>query len=93
MSKLFSVFTNNLYLYSGVFYISTYEGVRHVLHQKNVSSSLRALIAGGCASAVGQTIIVPFDVLSQHLMMMGVHGREEQVTATKMRSFTNKTHF
>ncbi|CAH1109046.1 unnamed protein product [Psylliodes chrysocephalus] len=69
---------SSVQIVSGVFYISTYEGVRHVLHQKNVSSSLRALIAGGCASAVGQTIIVPFDVLSQHLMMMGVHGREEQ---------------
>ncbi|XP_026748127.1 solute carrier family 25 member 44 isoform X2 [Trichoplusia ni] len=31
---------------------------------------------GGCASLVGQTIIVPFDVLSQHLMVLGlVKGR------------------
>lgn len=42
-----------------------------MLAQKNVDSKYRALVAGGCASLVGQTIIVPFDVLSQHLMMIG----------------------
>lgn len=64
---------------SGVFYITTYEGVRHVLKQKNINSNFRALVAGGAASLVGQTIIVPFDVISQHLMMMGVNGKEEKV--------------
>nr|CAG4651108.1 EOG090X08ST [Simocephalus serrulatus]SVE94332.1 EOG090X08ST [Simocephalus serrulatus] len=34
-------------------------------------SRLRALIGGGCASLVGQTIIVPIDVISQHLMLIG----------------------
>ncbi|XP_076270531.1 solute carrier family 25 member 44 isoform X2 [Rhynchophorus ferrugineus] len=62
---------SSVQIVSGVFYISTYEGVRHLLSKKNVDSRLRALVAGGCASLVGQTIIVPFDVLSQHLMMMG----------------------
>ncbi|KAJ8947452.1 hypothetical protein NQ318_009753 [Aromia moschata] len=62
----------------GVFYISTYEGVRHILNKKNVHSNLSALIAGGIASLVGQTIIVPFDVLSQHLMMMGIGIKGEE---------------
>jgi len=58
---------------SGTFYIMTYENVRYVLLRNNVTDSrIRALIAGGCASLVGQTIIVPVDVISQHLMMMGV---------------------
>ncbi|KRT82462.1 mitochondrial carrier protein, partial [Oryctes borbonicus] len=61
------------------FYISTYEGVRHVLAQRNVDSRVRALVAGGIASMVGQTIIVPFDVLSQHLMMMGITNRGDKV--------------
>ncbi|GLG93072.1 Solute carrier family 25 member 44 [Gryllus bimaculatus] len=60
---------------SGVFYISTYEGVRHFLSQNNSDLKLKALVAGGCASVVGQTIIVPFDVLSQHLMVLGVVDR------------------
>ncbi|XP_033343940.1 solute carrier family 25 member 44 [Bombus vosnesenskii] len=68
---------------SGVFYVSTYEGMRHILGQNNVISNIdsrvKALIAGGAASLVGQTIVVPFDVLSQHLMVLGInynkHGR------------------
>ncbi|KAF5298414.1 hypothetical protein FQR65_LT18543 [Abscondita terminalis] len=62
---------SSVQIVSGVFYISAYEGVRYSLAQKNVDSRLRSLIAGGVASAVGQTIIVPFDVVSQHLMMLG----------------------
>ncbi|XP_048003092.1 solute carrier family 25 member 44, partial [Leguminivora glycinivorella] len=61
---------------SGVFYISTYEGVRHELGKYDVSPKLKSFIGGGCASLVGQTIIVPFDVLSQHLMVLGlIRGR------------------
>ncbi|XP_026762121.1 solute carrier family 25 member 44 [Galleria mellonella] len=61
---------------SGVFYISTYEGVRHELGKHEISPRMKSFIAGGCASMVGQTIIVPFDVLSQHLMVLGlVKGR------------------
>lgn len=62
---------------SGVFYVSTYEGVRHMLGQNNVigniDSRIKAVIAGGAASLVGQTIVVPFDVLSQHLMVLGIN--------------------
>lgn len=59
-------------LISGVFYISTYEGVRHFLTQNGAGPRTKALIGGGCASLVGQTIIVPFDVISQHLMVLGM---------------------
>lgn len=62
---------------SGVFYVSTYEGMRHILGQNdvigNIDSRVKALIAGGAASLVGQTIVVPFDVLSQHLMVLGIN--------------------
>ncbi|XP_047542792.1 solute carrier family 25 member 44 [Vanessa atalanta] len=57
---------------SGVFYISTYEGVRHELGRYEISPRLKSFIGGGCASIVGQTVIVPFDVLSQHLMVLGL---------------------
>lgn len=57
---------------SGVCYVSTYEGMRHVLQRHDVkSNTIRAFVGGGCASIVGQTIIVPFDVISQHLMLLG----------------------
>ena len=57
---------------SGAFYVLTYENVRHILLANNiVDSRLRALIGGGSASLVAQTIIVPVDVVSQRLMMIG----------------------
>lgn len=62
---------------SSLVYISSYEGMRHILATKfDMDSRLRALIAGGTSSIISQSIIVPFDVLSQHLMMLGVssHG-------------------
>lgn len=70
---------SSVQLISGVFYVSTYEGVRHVLNQFDVNSQVRALIAGGCASAVGQTMIVPFDVISQHAMVIGMYRNTAHV--------------
>lgn len=62
---------SSIQIVSGVFYITTYEGVRHLLGQSGFNHRMKALAGGGAASLVGQTIIVPFDVLSQHLMVLG----------------------
>lgn len=63
---------SSVQIVSGVFYISTYEGVRHLLNQYGASQRTKSLVAGGAASLVGQTIIVPFDVISQHAMVLGM---------------------
>lgn len=63
---------SSVQIVSGVFYISTYEGVRHMLSQYGASQRTKSLVAGGAASLVGQTIIVPFDVISQHAMVLGM---------------------
>ncbi|KAH8276174.1 hypothetical protein KR026_002604, partial [Drosophila bipectinata] len=63
---------SSVQIVSGVFYISTYEGVRHVLNDLGAGHRVKALVGGGCASLVGQTIIVPFDVISQHAMVLGM---------------------
>ncbi|XP_037828040.1 solute carrier family 25 member 44 [Lucilia sericata] len=63
---------SSVQIVSGVFYISTYEGVRHLLNDMGAGHRVKALIGGGCASLVGQTIIVPFDVISQHAMVLGM---------------------
>lgn len=65
---------SSVQIFSGVFYISTYEGVRHLLTQAGAGDTTKALLSGGCASLVGQTIIVPFDVISQHAMVLGMGG-------------------
>lgn len=71
---------SSIQIVSGVFYVSTYEGMRHILGQNsiigNIDSRVKALIAGGAASLVGQTIVVPFDVLSQHLMVLGINNHK-----------------
>lgn len=66
---------NSIQIFSGLCYIGTYESVRHVSSQYNINPQLKTLIAGGAASLVGQTIIVPFDVISQHLMLLGLIER------------------
>lgn len=58
---------------SGAAYIGAYEQTRYMtapyLHEW---PEIRSMVAGGVASVFGQTIIVPFDVVSQHLMMLGL---------------------
>jgi len=64
---------NSIQVFSGIFYISTYEGVRHLLARQFDVHDLviRAFVGGLCASVVGQMITVPFDVVSQHMMLIG----------------------
>lgn len=78
---------SSLQIVSGVFYISTYEGVRHILTQNGAGPQVKSLVAGGCASMVGQTIIVPFDVISQHAMVlgMGAQGKNASVNPLGIR--------
>ncbi|XP_014232620.1 solute carrier family 25 member 44 [Trichogramma pretiosum] len=74
---------SSIQIVSGVFYVSTYEGVRHLLNNDpntaKLDSRIKALVGGGCASIVGQTIVVPFDVLSQHLMVLGIRNSQGQI--------------
>lgn len=64
---------SSVQIFSGVMYIATYEGARHLVAKNNIHNpQAKSLIAGAAASLVGQTIIVPFDVISQHLMVLGL---------------------
>lgn len=66
---------------SGVCYVSTYEVVRHHLEQRGIrDNKVKALVGGSCASLVGQTVIVPFDVISQHIMVLGLSRGGEAVS-------------
>lgn len=90
---------SSIQIVSGVFYVSTYEGVRHLLSRDmpvgRVDSKIKALIAGGAASLVGQTIVVPFDVLSQHLMVLGIgnSGKHGRIYVDKVREGRLSTCF
>uniref|UniRef100_A0A2P2I5L7 Solute carrier family 25 member 44-like n=1 Tax=Hirondellea gigas TaxID=1518452 RepID=A0A2P2I5L7_9CRUS len=64
-------------LLSGMAYMASYESVREVMFTEGgiTDSRVRALCGGAVASLVSQTIIVPFDIISQHMMVIGQkHG-------------------
>ncbi|XP_058854469.1 solute carrier family 25 member 44-like isoform X2 [Acipenser ruthenus] len=65
---------NTLTLISGQGYITTYELVRKYVSTYTSNNTVKSLVAGGSASLVAQSITVPIDVVSQHLMMQGQGG-------------------
>ena len=87
---------SSIQIVSGVFYVSTYEGVRHILKTDpataKLDSRIKAFIGGGAASLVGQTIVVPFDVLSQHLMVLGVSFKHGKLSVDKVIKQVKKLH-
>jgi len=74
MSGLYRGFwVSSAQVLSGAAYIGAYEQTRHMTAPYlQELPEIRSMVAGGVASVFGQTIIVPFDVVSQHLMMLGL---------------------
>ncbi|XP_056402131.1 solute carrier family 25 member 44 [Hyla sarda] len=60
---------NTFTLISGQCYVTTYELTRKYVSCYSSSNTVKSLVAGGSASLVAQSITVPIDVVSQHLMM------------------------
>lgn len=62
-----------LHLFPSMAYITSYETTRHHLSEKADIKDTRLLsfVSGGVASVIGQTLAVPLDIVSQHLMLMG----------------------
>nr|XP_020464502.1 solute carrier family 25 member 44-like isoform X1 [Monopterus albus] len=77
---------NNFTLISGQAYITTYEVVRKYASQYSQDNTVKSLVAGGSASLVAQSITVPIDVVSQHLMMQ---GQGEHLTRFRLKSNTD----
>ena len=62
---------NTFQVVSGIGYLLTYEKVRHLVGTYGSSDNrIKGLIGGGVGSLVSQTIITPFDVISQHMMVI-----------------------
>uniref|UniRef100_A0A5S6QD90 Solute carrier family 25 member 44 n=1 Tax=Trichuris muris TaxID=70415 RepID=A0A5S6QD90_TRIMR len=61
---------NSFQILSGISYIMSYEKIKGLLSDQGIKSPhVRAFVGGGCASAFGQLILVPLDVVSQHIMV------------------------
>ncbi|XP_072138043.1 solute carrier family 25 member 44-like isoform X2 [Mobula birostris] len=71
-------------LITGQSYIITYELVRMYVSEYNNNNTVKSFIAGGSASLVAQSFIVPFDVISQHLMIMGQKGYRSRLQLSQM---------
>ena len=61
-------------------YITVYEGTRQWLHDHSIESTIiKSFIAGGCASVASQSFVVPLDIITQHLMLLGAHSPMKKV--------------
>ncbi|CAL9696631.1 unnamed protein product [Knipowitschia caucasica] len=74
---------NTFTLISGQAYITTYELVRKYVSNYSQDNMVKSIVAGGSASLVAQTITVPIDIVSQHLMMQ---GQGDHLSRFKVRS-------
>merc|ERR1719347_103538 len=61
---------------SGLCYVSTYEWCRHILDEHNVTNKTKAFVSGGLASIATETFAVPLDVITQHMMLMGLAEKD-----------------
>jgi solute carrier family 25, member 44 len=78
-------FVSSFQIVSGVFYITTYEATRQFLNERGCNNkNIKALVSGGMASLAGQTIIVPFDVISQHIMILGMDVKGKRLNPLKI---------
>jgi solute carrier family 25 protein 44 len=72
----------------GFCYISSYEGVRHYMNTKtNWNQGWAKSLVGGCvASVVGQTLVVPIDIINQHIMLLGKNDVKKTKARDKLRT-------
>jgi len=77
---------------SGLCYVSTYEWTRHILDEHNVTNKTKAFISGGLASIATETFAVPLDVITQHMMLMGLAEKEAKGKMSHVTSQQDKLH-
>lgn len=83
---------NTMQITSGFVHLFSYEKVRHLAGLYGIKDTrLRGLIGGGVSALVSQTIIIPFDVISQHMMVISDFKRGITIpgASRKFSSFTN----
>lgn len=71
----------------GLCYISSYESVR-VYMNKHTSWNqgwMKSLVGGLVASVVGQTLVVPIDIVNQHIMLLDRHKKHASDIASKQQ--------
>lgn len=83
---------NSIQSVNSLIYISVYENVRQIMmnwdHLKEFQyqSYISSFMSGFCASFASQTIAVPADIVSQHMMLLGGTKSVPQKVTTKLES-------
>ncbi|ESN91049.1 hypothetical protein HELRODRAFT_90491 [Helobdella robusta] len=79
---------HNCSMLSQIIFLSTYEKIRHILAEKHSfkSNQQRSFIAGGLACAIAQTVVVPIDIITQHLQTKSVY---KELHSSKGKSCAN----
>ena len=72
----------NLQIVPNVIYITTFEKSREYVSNYSQNTYLRAMIAGGTSSLISQTMVVPIDVVTQHMMLI---GQKSSTNAQKLK--------
>lgn len=74
---------NCLTILPSVAYIASYESMRNYMleHTAFTDNKVRSFVAGGLASIIGQTLSVPVDIVSQHMMLLGQRRKTVNVEA------------
>lgn len=80
---------NTMQVGSGISYFLTYEKVKDLLFEYRLvkDASVRASIGGAVGSLIGQTIITPFDVVSQHMMV--ISSKKSDRNTNRFSIFSN----
>lgn len=83
---------NTMQITSGFVHLFSYEKVRHLSGVYGIKDThVRGLIGGGVSALLSQTINIPFDVVSQHMMVISDFKRGNIIpgASRKFSSFTN----
>lgn len=63
---------NSFQMIPSIVYITTYENIRDYMVNTRFSENwIRSFVGGGAASVIGQTLAVPIDIVTQHVMLLG----------------------
>ena len=80
---------NSLQCLPHVLYITTYEKVRQQVSLLTANIYVMAFVGGAAGSVVGQTISVPLDVISQHLMLVGQKSAKSNSSSGRGASYAS----
>ncbi|KAL3885452.1 hypothetical protein ACJMK2_025509 [Sinanodonta woodiana] len=81
-------------IFPSLAYITTYEKIRDYLRINTDlnTSQIKSFISGGLASIVGQTLTVPLDIVTQHIMLLGNQKHSSEANVQKKLKSLQRIH-